>query len=141
MQNGLRVQMVLSTVNNDPFNHDINLGTLCTRCGISRRHMGRLFTASIGITFRQYLRSVRMAKALKLLAQNNVSVKEVAFTVGYSTCSAFSRDFKLAYNLTPTEFRLRYRFSLSEIPERSRAQMGMPETTQSHIPHEDPNEP
>ena len=56
----------------------------------------------------QYLRSLRMQKARKLLETTFLSVKQVMFEVGLKDESHFVRDFKRVYGASPAEYRRRH---------------------------------
>ena len=58
-----------------------------------------------GMTFRALLRDVRMKTARKYMADDRYSVTDVAFMLGYSDVSAFSRAFRVWFGKSPSEFR------------------------------------
>jgi AraC-like DNA-binding protein len=58
-----------------------------------------------GMTFRSLLRDVRMSLAQRHLDEDRYNVTEVAFMLGYSDSSAFSRAFKGWFGVTPSAFR------------------------------------
>lgn len=76
----------------------VNLGT---------SHFTRLFRAATGLTPLQYLRSLRLQQARRLLEASFFTVKEVMAAVGYNDPSHFTRDFVRTHGLTPTEVRTR----------------------------------
>lgn len=72
--------------------------------GIDRSYLFALFRRQTGISPQQYLLRCRMKTACALLLQPQLSVAEVAASVGYDPC-AFSRAFKKAIGSTPEEYR------------------------------------
>jgi AraC-like DNA-binding protein len=58
-----------------------------------------------GETFRSLLKDVRMDLAKRHLVKDGYNVTEVAFMLGYSDSSAFSRAFKSWFGVSPSEFR------------------------------------
>lgn len=84
---------------------DLSLGELAKEHGIARRHLGRLMQQRLGKTFRRYLRELRLAQAVHLLASSSHEIKTVAGMVGYRYASRFGRDFHLSMNCTPAQFR------------------------------------
>jgi transcriptional regulator GlxA family with amidase domain len=56
----------------------------------------------------QYLRTLRMQEARKLLETTFLSVKQVMFEVGLKDESHFVRDFKRVYGASPAEYRRRH---------------------------------
>ncbi len=60
-----------------------------------------------GVSFQGLVEEVRHAQALRLLAQRDVSISEVAFVLGFSELSAFSRAFKRWTGSSPAHYRER----------------------------------
>jgi AraC-like DNA-binding protein len=69
------------------------LAALCARSGMSRRTLQRRLAES-NTTFQRLLRQVLLETSDKLLAQEELSQGEIAFLLGYSDESAFSRAYK-----------------------------------------------
>ena len=65
-----------------------------------RRHL-----KGIGLTHRQLVADARLSKAEALLADPSVPITEIAFELGYTHSSAFTRFFKTRTSKTPQEFR------------------------------------
>jgi AraC-like DNA-binding protein len=78
------------------------------RLGLSDAHVHRLFKREVGTSLRSYLRTIRMEKAGKLLADYSAGIKTVSCNVGYSDLSNFYHDFKRVHGLSPKQFRLRH---------------------------------
>jgi AraC-like DNA-binding protein len=92
----------------------LTLRTLGRRYGISSARLGTLFQQAVGCSFRQYLRYLRVRKALALLAEPGKSVSEVAYDVGYRSLSGFDHDFKAILHIVPSVFRVTAQGGLSE---------------------------
>ncbi|TZF98457.1 helix-turn-helix transcriptional regulator (plasmid) [Chryseobacterium panacisoli] len=73
--------------------------------GISVRSMTRLFQSKLHISFIQYIKMLRIIKAMELIKDTELTVTELAYEVGYSNISAFSNTFLQLTNMRPTEFR------------------------------------
>lgn len=72
----------------------------------SEYHFHRLFRAYTSETIHQYLSSRRLEKAAQmLLADPTIRLLDLAIEVGFETHSAFSRAFKQAYGISPTQFK------------------------------------
>jgi AraC-like DNA-binding protein len=72
---------------------------------VSVSHLGRLFRAETGLAPLQFLREARLALAADLLRNSFLSVKEIRCRAGLWDKSAFIRDFKKKFGVTPTEYR------------------------------------
>ncbi|RKD90313.1 hybrid sensor histidine kinase/response regulator transcription factor [Mangrovibacterium diazotrophicum] len=57
----------------------------------------------------EFIREIRLSQAAKILAEENVLVKEACYQVGFSDLKYFGKCFKAKYNLTPAEYRKKYR--------------------------------
>ena len=67
-----------------------------------------LFKAEIGKTPAQYLKSIRMREAQRLLLTTFLSVKEVMNRVGIADESHFGHEFRKTYGLAPSKYRARH---------------------------------
>ena len=68
--------------------------------------MSKFFKDEIGKNFVDYLTELRMEKSTKLLANKSLSVKEICQRIGYHDPNYYSKAFKRATGMTPTEYRL-----------------------------------
>ncbi len=85
----------------------ISVSALSAAANLSPRHLCAVFKRETGMALREYLQSLRMAKAADMLLSTARSVKEVATAVGCSASSNFDREFKRAYGVRPSEYRNR----------------------------------
>ena len=81
------------------------LGDLAQRLGYSEYHLSRKFKEITGMQLRDYLRYRRLAFALKELRDSSRNILEVALQFGFSSHEAFTRAFKEAYGITPSDYR------------------------------------
>ncbi|MEP4198321.1 MAG: AraC family transcriptional regulator [Aliishimia sp.] len=85
---------------------DLSLDQLADVAAMSRFHWHRVFTAIMGASPAQIIRSVRMHKATMLLLRTELPIPKIAAHVGYPNDRSFVRAFKEAYDQTPNAFRL-----------------------------------
>lgn len=78
-------------------------------CGISSRHLRRLFKETTNQTIYQYSRDVWTAKAKTMLSDTKVPVKEIASCLGFADSSSFSIAFRRATGEAPKTFRQQFR--------------------------------
>lgn len=83
----------------------LTLEALAGRLGYSTFHATRKFRAITGIPFRDYLRRRRLAFALKEVRDSEKSLLTIAMDYGFSSHEAFTRAFKRAYGVTPSQYR------------------------------------
>lgn len=83
----------------------LTLEGVSRRFNISERSLSRLFQASLHISFLQYLKTLRMVKAIELILKTNKPISDIAYSVGYTSISSFSDAFHEFTNSRPTDFR------------------------------------
>lgn len=72
---------------------------------LSVQYMSRLFRKETGMTFVDYLTSVRIRKSIDLFQNENLKIYEIADSVGYATQHYFSNVFKKNLGVSPVEYR------------------------------------
>ncbi|MDJ1649835.1 MULTISPECIES: helix-turn-helix transcriptional regulator [Gordonibacter] len=87
----------------------LTLRALARELGYSEFHTTRKFKEIAGMPLRDYLRSRKLAFALKEVRDTDKSLLDIALAHGFSSHEAFTRAFKAAYGVTPREFRERPR--------------------------------
>ena len=85
-------------------NERLNVDFIAREVGISRVQLYRKMLALTGTSVSELLRSIRLQKAAKLLEQKWGPVSQVAYAVGITNLSYFSKIFKGKYGITPSEY-------------------------------------
>jgi len=83
----------------------ITLAVLAKDASVSREHLCRLFTASFGCGPIEVTRRLRLQRAGTLMARSNLSLKEIAYRIGFSSPYHFSRAFRAVYGMAPSHMR------------------------------------
>jgi AraC-like DNA-binding protein len=83
----------------------IDLEHAAAQAGTSPFHFLRLFSGVLGVTPHQYLVRSRLRHAARLLADDDMSVTDVAYDVGFGDLSNFVRTFHRAAGVSPLRFR------------------------------------
>jgi AraC-like DNA-binding protein len=84
---------------------EIDLEQAAGQAGISPFHFLRLFSSVLGVTPHQYLVRSRLRHAARLLADDDISITDVAYDVGFGDLSNFVRTFHRAAGVSPRRFR------------------------------------
>ncbi|MFI5317508.1 MAG: helix-turn-helix transcriptional regulator [Myxococcota bacterium] len=84
---------------------EIDLERAAGEAGLSAFHFLRLFAKVLGVTPHQYLLRSRLRHAARLLADDERSITEIAFGVGFGDLSNFVRTFHRAAGVSPRGFR------------------------------------
>jgi AraC-like DNA-binding protein len=87
------------------FREEIVLEEMAQFCNVSRYHLSREFGQYIGVSPKEYLIRARINCAKELLRDTDLSVEEVAFSVGVYNVSHFINLFKAREGITPHKFR------------------------------------
>jgi transcriptional regulator GlxA family with amidase domain len=99
----VRLRKLLRLMEEDP------LGTIhdwALAFNLSHSHLQRLFKQATGIGLGHVLTQRRLQRAAHLLANTNMSVKEIASAVGYEHTSSFIRAFERQFETAPRRFRM-----------------------------------
>jgi AraC-like DNA-binding protein len=72
----------------------ITLDEVASHCGMSKSHFSRTFRSEYGLTFQEFIIQQRIAKAVELLKNTQLQVTQIAYAVGFSDLSNFSRMFQ-----------------------------------------------
>lgn len=102
------LQLMIDEIDRCIKNNDdeaLSLSYLSGKLGYSEFYMSRKFREISGMQFRDYLRYRRLAFALKELRDTENGILDIALKYGFSSHEAFTRAFKEAYGLTPSEYR------------------------------------
>ncbi|HTF19285.1 MAG TPA: nickel-binding protein [Chryseolinea sp.] len=88
-------------------NNNYNIESLCKDIGISRPQLYRKVTSLTGRAPNDFLRDIRMEKAVTLLKRRVGNISEVALEVGYNNPSYFSKCFADKFGCMPSEVAAR----------------------------------
>ncbi len=83
----------------------LDLTALAERAALSPLHFHRIFRGMVGETPLELHRRLRLERAAARLASSNAPITAIAFDAGYETHESFTRAFRAAYGMAPTEFR------------------------------------
>ncbi|MEP9350418.1 AraC family transcriptional regulator [Xanthobacter sp. KR7-225] len=84
---------------------DLALDELAGRFSVSRRHLTRLFRDRTGQSIGEFQAATRLAAARRLLVETDLPVSEIAYRVGFESCSALSRAMRRQEGSSPTRLR------------------------------------
>ena len=79
-----------------------NVDILCRNIGVSRPQLYRKMVLLTGKSPHDFIRDLRMEKALTLLRQRAGNISEIAYEVGYNNPSYFARCFQMRFGCTPS---------------------------------------
>ncbi|WP_147803319.1 response regulator [Alkalicoccus halolimnae] len=107
--NGMRALLLQAKEYVDSNYHKaVSLEEAAEKIGISSYYLSKLFKERFEITFMDYLKTTRIQKAVELMRDGNMPLKEVALNVGYKDPNYFSTAFKKEMGMSPREYRSKY---------------------------------
>ncbi|MEH7304063.1 helix-turn-helix domain-containing protein [Neobacillus drentensis] len=87
------------------YNKQINKEDLAAQLSIHPSHLSRKFKEETKITLTAFQQMLRIKEAKHLLKTENLSIEEIAWTIGYDDPSYFTRVFKKETGRTPSQYR------------------------------------
>ncbi len=87
------------------YTKEIDIKELAKHEHMSYTYFRTIFKKKTGTSPNQYIITIRLRNASLLLKQTELSIKEIAESVGFSDQMYFSRIFKKRFGMTPKEFR------------------------------------
>ena len=82
----------------------ISVEDIASYVGISRSHLYRIFIESTGLSPNEFLSKFRINEACSLLRKGELSVNQVASSVGYTDALYFSRVFRKIKGVSPSQY-------------------------------------
>ena len=84
------------------------LKTISWQAHISASYLAALFNTVVGVTYREYVKSVRLSCAAESMRRSNARIVEVSSSLGYTEPSNFVRDFRCGFGVCPAKWRGSY---------------------------------
>lgn len=87
----------------------LTLNEIAKTAGMSEFHFQRIFKKQLKIGVYKYIQKRRMANASFLLLNSELRIIDIALVSGFSSQEAFSRVFKMYYQLPPRQYRVQFK--------------------------------
>lgn len=85
---------------------EIDLESLAEHFHTSSKYMSRLLKQALGIPYKTYITTLRIAKAKSLLVGTDDKIDAILTACGFQNRSSFLRSFKQSVGMTPNEYRM-----------------------------------
>ena len=95
------------TVLDNLANDQLTVDEISSEIGLSRSQLHRKIKMLTGKSTSQFIREIRLIEASKLIEFENLSTKEIAYKVGFSSSTYFNKCFHEYFGCTPSEFNSR----------------------------------
>jgi len=83
---------------------EFSVEILVKELGISRSNLYQKIKALTDLSTSEFIRTIRMKRAVQLLENSDLSVKEIMYQSGFNTASYFSKCFKKQFGMIPSEY-------------------------------------
>ncbi|WP_276166162.1 two-component regulator propeller domain-containing protein [Zobellia alginiliquefaciens] len=98
------LSQAIEIVEKHMMNTDFNVEMLVKEMGLSRSTLYLKFKELTGLSSSEFIRNVRLKRAVQFFNQSSYSVKEIMYKTGFSTASYFSKCFKKQFGVVPSEY-------------------------------------
>ena len=92
---------------NENYHKPLSLSTLARDLHLNKYYISHIMSNKLNIGFNDYINSLRVSNACKLLVKSDSTVTEISEAVGFNTLRTFNRAFSKQMNCTPSEYRRR----------------------------------
>jgi Response regulator containing CheY-like receiver domain and AraC-type DNA-binding domain len=90
---------------NQNYQKDLKLQQVAKDYFVNPVYLGQVFAKTVGMHFNEYLHSVRIEEAKKLLRRTNTKISVIASMVGYNDSDYFVNKFKANTRQLPSDYR------------------------------------
>lgn len=102
--NPTTIQRIIQEIKQN-YAEDITLTDLARKYGISTSHLSGLIKEELQMSYSEYIAARRVQKAKELLADEKLSIEEIAEQVGYCDYFYFTKVFKKNAGISPSKYR------------------------------------
>jgi signal transduction histidine kinase/DNA-binding response OmpR family regulator/ligand-binding sensor domain-containing protein len=100
------IHKAIVLVENNMDNESFGIDNMVEELNMSRSSLFRKIKSLTGLSLSAFIRSVRLKKAaLLILTEEDISLKEVAFQVGFNTYKYFKISFQKQFNCLPSHYK------------------------------------
>jgi len=97
--------LVTDYIKNNLTADDLSQAAMAEMAGISRDYFSRIFRNVTGMNYNKWLNMIRLEKATELLANQEMTITEIAMLSGFQSISSFNRVFHAEKGMSPGEYR------------------------------------
>ena len=87
------------------YSQHITVADISANLSLDRKYFSKIFKHYVKMTPMEYLISYRIEKSCELMENTDLTIAEIAATVGYDNQFSFSRAFRAGKNMSPSEYR------------------------------------
>lgn len=103
------IKRIMNTVAKNYADPEFTVEKLAREAGVSASKVPGMLKKRFNLNFKQYLNTIRINEAKRLLRETDKHITSCAFTVGYNNIPHFNRTFKQFEGISPKEYRKKQR--------------------------------
>lgn len=89
----------------DNYSVNISLEGAAEELYMNKCYISHLMKQKLNMGFREYINMLRISESQRLLKSGDMTITDIAFTVGFNSTRSFNRAFQRELNMTPKEFK------------------------------------
>ncbi|PZD97060.1 AraC family transcriptional regulator [Paenibacillus sambharensis] len=108
-RSGSRSQDIVDRIKryvSDNLDGDLSLNAVADHVSLSPAYVSKIFKSATGDNFVEYVTQERLLHAKNLIQTTESTIEQIANRVGYYNPAYFTKKFKQAFGMTPSDFRL-----------------------------------
>jgi AraC-like DNA-binding protein len=94
----------MEIVNRHISDTDFSSPEFCREIGMSRSQLHRKLKALTSQPASEFIRTIRLKQAARLIKESQLSIEEIAYRVGFHSPAYFTKCFKVLFGKTPSEW-------------------------------------
>ncbi|WP_058484922.1 helix-turn-helix transcriptional regulator [Defluviitalea phaphyphila] len=87
------------------YDKDLRLHSMAKFLGLNKHYLSYLFKKETGITYSDFVNYIRIEKSKELIKNTNLSILEIALSVGYNNQNYYTIAFKKIHGISPLKYR------------------------------------
>jgi len=87
------------------FSYNVSVEDMAGYVGVDRTYLYRIFMQQLSMSPSRYVMDYRLNRAARMLATTELTITEVAYSVGFKDISHFSRSFNKKFGMPPLQYR------------------------------------
>lgn len=98
------LQQAMDVIENHMSNTEFTVEEMVKEMAVSRSKLYLKLKAITGYSTSEFIRTVRLKRAVQLFEQSDYSIKEIMYMTGFNTSSYFSKCFKKQFGVVPSDY-------------------------------------
>ncbi|WP_298474579.1 two-component regulator propeller domain-containing protein [uncultured Maribacter sp.] len=98
------LQQAMDIIEKHMMNTEFNVEMLVKEMGHSRTNLYMKFKELTGLSSGEFIRNIRLKRAVQLLENSDLPVKDIMYKTGFNTSSYFSKCFRKQFGVTPSQY-------------------------------------